>query len=466
MFFDLNMKYSISTFFGHKDPEHLQKRGIVNTIIKKLGNNFLFNFLGTVFNQGSTFIFSIVVANIIGKKAFGEYAMTIGTLSVVALLTQLACGITNTKYVAEFRTSNKPKAGRILALTLTLTILTGFFSSTMFLLASKYIAVNLVNNPNISRTLRLGSFYVLFASLIMYLLGALAGLGSYKRVARAGIISGTVYLCLGIPMSCIYGLNGAVFGVFLSAAIQTVVLLVEFLVECNKQGIKLSFLEMKAEIGIIPSFMLPAAVSSYVAAPAAWSANAFLARQSGGYEELALYSAANSIRLLVLFVPNIVNTVSMSVLNNSKNEGHEYKYTYLINILIMVLVSIVVALPVTVFGKTVLGFFGNKFITGYPILVVLMASTVPESLGIGLFQHIHAQNRMWLSLITITIPQSLMIVYMSYTLVPAYGARGLALSYTVSWVAAALITMMIVKIIGHEPCSEETINQQCQKTAL
>jgi O-antigen/teichoic acid export membrane protein len=197
--------------------------------------------------------------------------------------------------------------------------------------------------------------------------------------------------------------------------------------------------------------MVPAAVSSYIASPAAWGASAFLARQPGGYEELALYSAANNIRLLALFIPNIVNTVSMSLLNNVKGQRREYRWTYAINVSAMVLLSLAVALPVVLCGRSALGMFGSVFTDGYPVLVILMISTLPESLGIALFQHIQAENRMWLSLVTITVPQSIILAGLASVLVTGYGARGLAMAYGVSWLIAAVTIMLLVKVIGRRP---------------
>ena len=55
--------------------------------------------------------------------------------------------------------------------------------------------------------------------------------------------------------------------------------------------------------------------------PMIWLANSFLVRQPGGYGEMALYSAANNLRILVLFLPNVMNSVGLSVLNNEKAKG-------------------------------------------------------------------------------------------------------------------------------------------------
>src|SRR5260370_28006853 len=76
----------------------------------------VYNTIGAVFNQGSTFGFNIIVANLLGRQVFGEYAMIQSTLATLALIAQLAVGYTATKYIAEFRSTDPQRAGRILGM--------------------------------------------------------------------------------------------------------------------------------------------------------------------------------------------------------------------------------------------------------------------------------------------------------------------------------------------------------------
>ena len=72
--------------------------------------------VGAVFTYGSTFIVNIIIANIIGKNVFGEYSIIRNTLLTLSSIAKVAAGITATKHIAEYRSTNKEKAGRILGL--------------------------------------------------------------------------------------------------------------------------------------------------------------------------------------------------------------------------------------------------------------------------------------------------------------------------------------------------------------
>src|SRR5688572_4100733 len=56
-----------------------------------------FNLLGAAFNQGSTLIVNLAVANLLGTEAFGQYTMVLATIAAVATLGQLSMGYTATK---------------------------------------------------------------------------------------------------------------------------------------------------------------------------------------------------------------------------------------------------------------------------------------------------------------------------------------------------------------------------------
>ena len=74
-----------------------------------------FNLIGAAFNQGSTLVVNIVVANLLGREAFGQYTMVLATLATLATLGQLSMGYTATKHVAEFRSVQPARTSRIAA---------------------------------------------------------------------------------------------------------------------------------------------------------------------------------------------------------------------------------------------------------------------------------------------------------------------------------------------------------------
>lgn len=84
---------------------------------KRLASNLIWNILGLIFNKGFATISSILVARFLGTTLFGEYGMINSTISMFATFAGLGLGITATKFIAEFKETNKAKVERVLGLT-------------------------------------------------------------------------------------------------------------------------------------------------------------------------------------------------------------------------------------------------------------------------------------------------------------------------------------------------------------
>jgi O-antigen/teichoic acid export membrane protein len=80
----------------------------------RLGKGVAWSLAGTVATNGGTFALNVIVANLLGRQVFGEYAMLQSTWLMIAAVAQLATGYTATKHVAEFRSSDPARTGRVL----------------------------------------------------------------------------------------------------------------------------------------------------------------------------------------------------------------------------------------------------------------------------------------------------------------------------------------------------------------
>ncbi len=178
------------------------------------------NLIATIFNQGSTFVIAIIAARILGRLAFGEYAMVVSTLVTVAGLAQLATGYTAAKYVAEFRASDRARTGRVLALCRTTTLATGVLSASALAWGAPWLAAHALNASHLALPLALGSVYLLFSTINGYQMGALAGLESYRGLAAAGVVSG-VATALAVSLGAWgFGLVGAITGLGAAALVR------------------------------------------------------------------------------------------------------------------------------------------------------------------------------------------------------------------------------------------------------
>lgn len=408
------------------------------------------NTVGTMFNQGSTFLVNIVLAHLLARRAFGHYAMIQTTLAIVASMAQLASGYTAAKYVAEYRDSEPRRAGQILGLCAVVSVAMAITAAAALLVGSKWLAAAALNEPDLSTGLMIASAVVFFTVMNGFLLGALAGFESFPAIGRAGIATGTLYVLFGAAGGYLGAVNGALIGVALSALLQFAILWALLVRETACRRITVAFTGLRQEREILLRFYLPAALNGLVALPAIWLANALLARQSNGYEQLALFAAANSFRIIVLFLPNILNTVGMSLLNNQRGAGDEVRFRRLFwgNLAFTAVVASIGAIAVALAGPLLLQMFGPEFTAAYPTLIVLMLAAVAEGLAMAIFQSIQSHGYIWAAFFGVALPSYTALVLAAGAWSPALGALGLAWAYVMCWSIALTANGLLVWWLG------------------
>lgn len=414
---------------------------------RRLLRGSLLNMIAVVFNQGSTLAANIFVVHLLTQKMFGEYAIIQMTLLTIATISQLSTGYTASKFIAQFRGSDPGRAGRIMGACARLSAIMAVVSALLLVPCAPLLATSVLSSPHLGEALILGSGFVLFSTINGYQMGALTGLEAFGSLAKAGVASGLVAVIAVVFGAWLGQLNGAIVGLGIGALFRCVFHFGYLQAEAAANGLSPQYTgAISQERSIIFSFALPATLAGLYSLPMIWIANAILFRHQDGHREMALYAAASSIRLLTLFIPQVTNSVSLSILNNARSGTDPSKYAsiYRSNIAIISGVAIVGTATVGLFGDHVLGIFGSDFTDAVPTLQILMISCVFEGIALAVYQHIQSCGRIWLSFFAITVPRELLFVVMAWILVPTYGAFGLGLAYTIGCLLALLIMCALV----------------------
>jgi O-antigen/teichoic acid export membrane protein len=408
------------------------------------------NFVAVSFNQGSTLLVNILVARILMKRIFGEYAMVQMTLLTVATLSQLATGYTASKYIAEYRSRDPERAGRIMGLCSVVSVAMAFAGTILLIAMAPWLAITMLKAPHLAFPLMLGSGYLFFSSINGYQLGALSGLEAFGGLAKSGVLSGVLAVGVIGLGAFLGGLHGALIGLSIAALVRFAIHNRWLRLESRMQVIKPQYKgSLSQEKAIIYKFALPVAIAGCYTTPMIWLANSFLVRQPGGYGEMGLYSAANNLRILVLVLPNVMNSVGLSVLNNEKANGDfiNYNRVFRSNVRDIVLVSLGGVLFIGIFSRQILQLFGKDFSAGRFMLWVLLFASLFESVTTALYQYVQSQAKMWPSFFTIIVPREAFLVTAAYFLVQSYGGTGLAFAYLGSTIIGLIFCFSFVEML-------------------
>jgi O-antigen/teichoic acid export membrane protein len=416
---------------------------------RRLTVGAIWNVIGAVFNQGSTFLLGIIVAHSLGRELYGGFGFLQATLLMFSNFAQLALGFAALKYVAEYRVNDRPRAGRVIALCCALSVPAGLVATTVAIAAAHPIAGVLAHQPSLEPVIRFGAPAIAFVAVSGPLTGALAGMARFRSIALVGVVSGVAYIAIGTAGAIGWGLEGAAAGLSLSAMLQCMLLLVAVRKAAAEEGIPLPSIRRSTLLGERAVFMetaLPAALTNVTTLPTLWLVTAILARQEQGMTKLALFTAANSLRLLVNFVPALVNNVGFSILSSHKgSEDHRaYWDLFRTNVLMVTGIAVAGAAVVAVGGMPLLRLFGRSFTGAYPVLLILLLATIAEGLAISVYQVIQTHGNLWWAVFGVAMPRDLVILVLAVVLAPRQGAIGTAVAIS----AGAVTTLASVLLIA------------------
>jgi O-antigen/teichoic acid export membrane protein len=442
---------------GPQEVGETAKRGKAR--VRSLAVHFrwgvFWNLVAGVCSQGATFLGNLLAARILGRQVFGEYSFFQSTLVTIAALLQLSIGYTATKYVAEFFQLDKEKTSRILGLGRLLTVGAAGIGSLIIVAAAPWLSAHALRLPAGGSTLlMIGSGFLFFSVINGFQMGVLVGLRSYRGLAVSGLVSGA-FSATAIALGALrFGLTGAVCGLALGALVRCLVHSVCLKWQLVRHALSFRYDDLGKEAGVLFRFALPSALAGYITMTALWLANCILVRGPDGYMQMGLYSAALNIRLLVGFLPNVINTVGVAFLNEvkGKKDAKQYKWVFWTNLYSIGLTTLLMVLCLGFFGDRIMGLFGRGFPSGRTVLWVLLLSTPLESLSSAVYQIIHSHAKIWLSLSTISLPRELLLVFLAYLWTPSDGALGMAYAYLAAQ-AYSLVSHILLATFVHNKYS-------------
>ena len=91
-------------------------------------------------------------------------------------------------------------------------------------LAAPVLAREAFGTPTLAPLLRISGGVCLFMTINGFMMGALAGLENYRVLGGVGIASGVLYVVVEVGFARLWGIEGAVGGLLLSAGIQSILL--------------------------------------------------------------------------------------------------------------------------------------------------------------------------------------------------------------------------------------------------
>ncbi len=417
----------------------------------------IWSLAGAVISRGFSLVASIVCARFLGKTGFGELGMIQSTVGTFGTFAGLGLGLTATKYVAESRNRDAVKVGRILALSAVAAFLSGALMASLLAVTASSLSRTVLTDGGLVAPLAAASGLVFFGALNGAQTGALAGFEAFRTIAGVNVWAGFLSFPLVVVGVWRWGLDGAVWGLVAAMAVNWLFNNRALRRECRHSGIAYDLKRCHREWRMLYRFSLPAFLASVVVGPAMWICNMLLVHQPNGYSQLGLYAAADRWRLLVLFIPTSAFSMAVPVLSNLHGAGDALGFSrvFRANLLLNSVLVLSIALPIVALSRWIMAMYGRPFRPGWPILVILAFSALPEALNTILGHPLIVTGAMWWRC-GFDVLLGALLVGTAAALIPRWGPIGLACAYGLAFsISSACLyvcgTVAIARSVVAEP---------------
>lgn len=399
----------------------------------RLAQGAFWSFGGALISRALALLSAIVIARVLGRAGFGEFATLQNTVGMFSAFAGFGLGLTATKHVAQLRQTDPEKAGRIMALSELFACVTGLAAGLILWGFADEVATRILAAPHLRNPLRIGSGLLLLGALTTAQTGALSGFEAFRTIARINLWTGVAAFPLAIAGVLLWGLPGVVGGLVGAMGVNTWLNHFALRREAAAVGVPFRFAGCGRHWRVLWSYSLPAVMWGLLVAPANWYCNVLLVNQPGGYEEMGVFNAANQWRTLILFLPSTVATIVLPVLAHleGKKDRHRQKKVLYYNVLFVGGFTLFTALGVTLFAPLIMSGYGQEYVAGAKALILLVFSAV-LSATIGVIgQSIASSGQMWWGA-GLNLIWALALV-ISAALLIRWGAVGLALANLIAY---------------------------------
>lgn len=340
-------------------------------------------------------------------------------------------GYTANRFVSEYKELNRSRANEIIMIVLLSPTILSVFISICLCFFSSNVSYFLFKNSSFSIVIKLYSGILLFHSLGLSFIGIFSGLKRYSELAIYGSIAGLLYFILGVLGGIYLGISGALFGIYVSFIIFDLLMLFRLKTISSYEGFHLSCFNLKKEKELFFLWVFPGVLGGLLSNGAIWILQKSIINPINGSSELANYSVAFSLLSIVLFLPNIINSVGASFINATlkTNSDKDYREVFFINLKLSVLMTFLIVIIMIMFGKILIGIFGEKYTNAMPVFYILTFAAIPESLTIAFSQVIQTKKKVWGTIWFVNLPRDLFIILGAILLINSNSANGAATIY-------------------------------------
>jgi O-antigen/teichoic acid export membrane protein len=357
---------------------------------------------GTLVSRALGLAAAILAARIIGKLIYGELGVIQSTVGMLGTLAGFGMGTTTSKFVAELRSKDSARAGRIIALSSLVSWNISFGLAVLLFVLAPWLCKNTLAAPGLTGYLRMSIPLLVLSGVNGAQLGVLSGFEAFKSIARVSFLAGLLNFPFIVGGALVFGLSGIIWGMVVAQAGGCLLNLFALRREAKRFNVPISFSSCMTELPVLWRFSIPAVLADILISAINWFAVTMLVRHLDGFGEMGAFSAANQWFNAVMWLPFMLNGVVLPVLAERLGADDTVNTVKLLKMTAKMNGGII--LPLTAIGCLLSPFimmtYGPGFKSAWPTLVAVLITAGLLSVELPVGQLIAASGHMWLGFVS------------------------------------------------------------------
>ena len=427
-----------------------------SNIGSRIASGAFWSFTGTALAKLLVLVASIICAHILSQQEYGEFGMVRSTISMFVVFGAAGLGLTATKFISEYRENHKERIAGIYLLTNGFAVVTGLIVTVIVLLIAPYLAQNTLHAPHLEPSIRVGAVLLFITILTGAQNGALTGVEDFKAIALntlIGSIAESAFMLIG---AYYWGVLGAVLGYGVGFIALYIANYISIRKDFGRLGVAVRLSSFRKEdLHLLYEFSLPAALCTIVVSPTIWVVKTILANNCG-FDELAIFEAADQWKIMILFIPSAVSQVVLPILSSIAGVDQTKFWKVLkINLYLNGGIALLMAVVVSLLSPFIMTLYGKAYVSDYWVLIILAVSTVFSSMANVVGLAISSRSKMWIGFL-FNCAWAVMVIGFSFLFIHMdLRARGLALAFTVAYAIHTLWQLIYVHYISKKEAAQD-----------
>jgi len=417
--------------------------GESDTLAARFGRGAMWALVGAIGSQLLIMAGNFILARVLGVRSYGAFGILQSTINLFSAVALLGLSTTASKYVAQYRRLKPASAGRVIGLSSVAAVVAGGVTAALLVVYARQVCANLLNAPELVPEVRLCALATFLVIVNGHQIGALSGFEAFRSTTFASIGRGFLFVPIVCGAASVAGLRGAILALAVIAALSLLVFSLMLRSHSAANGVRISYRFTRADVSLLWSFSLPAAICSFVFTPAAWWTQAALAANSG-MAEAGVFNAAFQWRNAVMFVTNAVSVVGLPILANAAADRDLLRYKRLLwlDFLATSAPAVVLAGPLALAAPLILHLYGRGFSSGVGTLRLVCGFATLAALNTAIGHAIWSLGYVRCA-VSVSVIRGLVLVSVAY-LCRHLGALGLALAYVAVSITETVILMPVL----------------------